>query len=151
MAQYRWAHVMVGKGRNVISGGVRPTDPIPPDTTSLQSTTHRIYGGIYYGLQYAQLINQIWPSMYGTTNDTDNDTGTTFPTPAVMTIPMTGPGRGKTQWSIVRVSESPKEWQERLLLNSAVIGWVEPDSMSVVQQMAVQRQGPPTIVDSGIL
>lgn len=136
--QYRWAHVLIGRNRNAVG---RPTERIV-DTASLQAHTHKIYGGIYYGLDYQKLVEKTWPSLY--------DTSTSLPT-AVLTLPMTGPGRGFTQMNIVRVEESPPQWKERLLLNSAVLGWLEPSSMPVLRTMAMQQRGPPTVVDSGLL
>ena len=122
LAQYRWAHVLVGRGRNAIG---RPAERIV-DTASLQAHTHKLYGGIYYGLNNNDILNDLLPAMYGTNADI-------LSTP-LLTLPMTGPGRGFTQFSIVRVAESPKEWRERLLLNSAVVGWLEPSTLPVLQR-----------------
>lgn len=139
LAQYRWAHVLAGRGRNAVG---RPTERIV-DTTALQENTHRLYGGIYYGLSYDELVNEILPEQY---SKEPNAAYT-----AVLTLPLTGPGRGSTTLSIVRVAESPPEWRQRLLLNAALVGWVEPASMPVLQAMARQRMGPPTVTNSGIL
>jgi hypothetical protein len=126
VAQYRWAHVLPGRSRNAVG---RPTERIA-DPGSMNQHSHSIYGGTYYGLPYESI-----PS----------------PDAAVLTVPMTGPGRGSTALSIVRVAESPKEWRERLLLNSVVLGWMDTSSMDTLLLMARQTRGPPTVIDSGIL
>ena len=71
--------------------------------------------------------------------------------PVVLTVPLVGPGRGSTSFSIVRVGDSPQEWGERLLINSAVVGWLDDASKEALTQLASQTDGPPTVVDSGIL
>eukprot|EP00977_Amphora_coffeiformis_P005347 scaffold1143_cov177-Amphora_coffeaeformis.AAC.3 len=149
LPQYRWAHVLTGRNRNAIG---RPTERVV-DTAALQSHSHKLYGGIYYGLSQEEIVNDLLPPMYGQNENDPEDisASTTTLTLPLLTLPMTGPGRGYTQLTIVRVAESPQEWRERLLLNSAVIGWLEPQSMAVLQTMATQQRGPPTVVDSGIL
>lgn len=123
--QYRWAHNLPGRGRNAVG---RAEERIV-DVECLQATTYRLYGGIYYGLEYSTIPE-------------DNA--------GILTIPMTGPTRGSSGLSIVRVDDSPKEWRERLLLNSAVLGWLEPQSASALQGFQ-QTNGPPTVVDCGVL
>ena len=140
LAQYRWAHVLAGRSRNAVG---RPTERLV-DTAALQTHAHKLYGGIYYGLSYNDIVNDWHPALYGT------DPTTALATP-LLTLPMTGPGRGTTQLGIVRVAESPPAWRERLLLNAAVIGWLEPTSIDVLRTLARQKRGPPTVVDSGIL
>ena len=71
--------------------------------------------------------------------------------PVVLTVPLVGPGRGSTSFSIVRVGDSPQEWGERLLINSAVVGFMDEASKEALTQLASQTDGPPTVVDSGIL
>lgn len=85
-------------------------------------------------------------------------------------MPIQGPGAGTSKFSIVRVSESPQEWGERLLHNSAIIGYLDcsaladgsisrddddveegPTGLDVLQAMARQKVGPPKIVSSGII
>ena len=127
-AQYRWAHVLPGRGRNAVGQAEeRISDP-----DAMRRNTHSIYGGIYYGLSYESIPG----------NDEDA---------VLLTVPMAGPGRGSTTVSIVRVAESPQEWKERLLLNSAVLGWMEPSSMEVLQLMARQTRAPPVVTNSGVL
>jgi hypothetical protein len=128
-AQYRWAHVLAGKGRNAVGPATeRLGNPDAP-----QRPAHPLYGGMYYGLAYDELI----PG-YG-----ENA--------VLLTVPLTGPGRGSTTLSMVRVAESPLEWRERLLLNSAVLGWLEPSSGDVFRYMAQQTKGPPKVTASGVL
>jgi len=87
----------------------------------------------------------------------------------LLTVPIHGPKSGTSKFSIVRVGESPREWGERLLLNSAVIGHLDcsadgriveegiddtDDServnpMDVLRAMAQQRMGLPTIINCG--
>jgi hypothetical protein len=66
-------------------------------------------------------------------------------------VPVAGPGRGSSKFSIVRVGESPQEWRELLLLNSGAVGRLDPSSLEVLQTMARQRMGPPKVVGSGVL
>ena len=122
--QYRWAHVLDGRGRNAVG---RPTDRIS-DPQSLRACAHSLYGGVYYGLEYNDEIGE--------------------KEGVVLTVPLVGSYRGSTSFSIVRVGESPREWRERLLLNSAVMGYLE-SGIDVLQKMARQTKAPPTIVASG--
>ena len=85
--------------------------------------------------------------------------------PAILlTVPIHGPGAGSSKFAIVRVSESPREWGERLLLNSAVVGFLDcnadggfgddtndgRDSLDVLRAMAKQKIGVPTILGCGV-
>lgn len=125
--RYRWAHTCKGRGRNAVG---RPDQAIV-DPQNLLQCTHSCFGGQYYGDQYGADYSD-----YG----------------VVLTVPVAGPGRGTSRFSIVRVAESPTEWQERLLLNSGVVGkLVGPESMETLYRMARQRSGPPTIAGSGVL
>jgi len=126
--QYRWAHFLGGRGRNAVG---RPEEKIS-DPGSLRKCTHSIYGGAYYGLSYDEIPGNEESAV-------------------VLTVPLAGPARGSTGLSIVRVGASPQEWRERLLLNSAVLGWMEPESNGVLLAMARQKIGPPTVSDSGII
>jgi hypothetical protein len=132
-AQYRWGHTLKGRGRNAVG---RADDRIS-DPESMRKCTHSIYGGQYYGLDYEtdvpkQIINGL-------------------DTTVVLTVPLVGPGRGSTDLAIVRVGESPQEWKERLLLNTAVLGWLDPSSLKTLHAMARQTQGPPKVVGSGVI
>jgi len=129
MGRYRWGHQVRGRGRNAIG---RADQPICDPTNQLLHT-HSCFGGQYYGIKYDPL---------------DRDVGD----PGVLlTVPVTGPGYGSSKFSIVRVGESPVEWGERLLVNSGVVGRMDPSSLEVLHMMARQRTGPPTIVASGTL
>mmetsp|Transcript_13024 Transcript_13024/g.21374 ORF Transcript_13024/g.21374 Transcript_13024/m.21374 type:complete len:265 (+) Transcript_13024:62-856(+) len=124
--QYKWAHVLDGRGRNAVG---RPTERIS-DPANLRACTHSMYGGVYYGLEYS--------------DEMAGDYG------VLLTVPLAGPKRGSTGFSIVRVRESPQEWRERLLLNSAVLGYLE-SGIDVLHRMARQTEAPPTITASGRL
>lgn len=131
LPQYRWGHVLKGRGRNAVGRGEdRISDPI-----NMSKCTNNIYGGQYYGLDYDEDV-----PIFG-----EKDTR------VVLTVPLVGPGRGSTDLSIVRVGESPPEWKQRLLLNCAVLGWLEPSSMETLHAMARQTRGPPKVIDSGVL
>ena len=123
--QYRWAHVLDGRGINAIGRGQERID----EKEAMTSCKVTVQGsGDYYGIQY----------------NSDH--------PVVLTVPLVGPGRGSTSFSIVRVGDSPQEWGERLLINSAVIGWMDTNACNdALVEMATQTDGPPTVVDSGIL
>eukprot|EP00592_Proboscia_alata_P018137 CAMPEP_0194418124 /NCGR_PEP_ID=MMETSP0176-20130528/17209_1 /TAXON_ID=216777 /ORGANISM="Proboscia alata, Strain PI-D3" /LENGTH=148 /DNA_ID=CAMNT_0039224369 /DNA_START=351 /DNA_END=797 /DNA_ORIENTATION=+ len=121
--QYRWVHTLNGLGRNAVG---RPTENII-DTENLQLCCNAIYGGTYYGMDFKNI-----PDENG----------------VVLTVPLTGPGRGSTSFSIVRVGESPQEWKERLLVNSAVLGYLE-SGIETLRAMARQKSAPPIVVKSG--
>ena len=123
--QYRWAHVLKGRGRNAVG---RPTEKIA-EPANLRSLSHSIYGGTYYGLKYDELLEGGG---------------------VMLTIPLGGPGRGSTRMSIVRVGESPQEWKERLLLNSAVVGRLE-SGIETLHLMARQTSAPPKVIATGVL
>jgi hypothetical protein len=130
-AQYRWGHLLKGRGRNAVG---RAEERIS-DPENMRKCMHSVYGGQYYGLNYDRDVP--------TVGDRDER--------VVLTVPLVGPGRGSTDLSIVRVGESPPEWKERLLLNSAVLGWLDPSSLETLRGMARQTQGAPKVVESGIL
>jgi hypothetical protein len=124
--QYRWAHTLDGKGRNAVG---RPTERIS-DPENLRACTNSVYGGVYHGIQYdTELVGD-----YG----------------VMLTVPLVGAYRGSSGFSIVRVGESPQEWGERLLLNSAVLGYLE-SGIEVLHRIARQTDAPPTILASGKL
>mmetsp|Transcript_7265 Transcript_7265/g.10710 ORF Transcript_7265/g.10710 Transcript_7265/m.10710 type:complete len:291 (-) Transcript_7265:102-974(-) len=137
-SQYRWAHVLDGRGRNAVGN---PTERIQADPDNLRSCTHSIYGGVYYGLEYSD-------------DDDDDGDDVVYADGAaygvVLTVPLVGAYRGSTGFSIVRVGESPQEWKERLLLNSAVLGYLV-SGIDVLHHMARQTDAPPTILASGKL
>ena len=100
------------------------------DRENQLQSTHSCFGGQYYGDKYI-------PS----DDETDPD--------VILTVPVLGPGHGSSKFSIVRVGESPKEWQERLLLNSGAIGKLDPSCLDVLHMMARQRVGPPKVSKAG--
>jgi hypothetical protein len=129
MGRYRWGHQLRGRGRNAVG---RP-DQLIVDPKNQFKHTHSCFGGQYYGDRYAE------------EDLSEDDPG------VVLTVPVEGPGRGSSKFSIVRVGESPQEWRERLLINTGVIGKMDPSSLEVLYLMARQRMGPPTVVGAGVL
>jgi hypothetical protein len=126
MGRYRWGHQLKGRNRNAIG---RAEVPIVDPKSQLR-WTHSCFGGQYYGDLF---------------REEPDDPG------VVLTVPVAGPGRGSTKFSIVRVGESPKEWRERLLINCGVIGRLDPSCLDVLHAMARQRIGPPTVVGAGAI
>ncbi|KAL3935159.1 MAG: hypothetical protein SGBAC_009266 [Bacillariaceae sp.] len=126
MGRYRWGHSLRGRGRNAIG---RADQAIIDKENQLQAT-HSCYGGQYYGIEYMPPDDETDPAV-------------------ILTVPVLGPGHGSSKFSIVRVGESPKEWQERLLVNSGAIGKLDPSCLEVLHMMARQRIGPPTISKAG--
>lgn len=125
--QYRWGHVLKGYGRNAIGKADAPI----VDAANQLKCTHSCFGGQYYGDRYVE---------------NDKDAG------VLLTVPVTGPGHGSSRISIVRVGESPREWKERLLINSGVIGrLIGDESLRTLQNMARQKVGPPRVTASGVL
>ncbi|KAL7556118.1 hypothetical protein ACA910_020201 [Epithemia clementina (nom. ined.)] len=138
IGRYRWSHQIKGRGRNAIGRA----DQAIVDVENQRRNTHSCYGGQYYGVRYDTT----------TTTTTSNNNKNDKKDPGVLlTVPILGPGHGTSKWSIVRVGESPKEWGDRLLLNSGVIGKLRAESLPVLHAMARQRRGPPTVVAAGVL
>lgn len=157
--RYRWSHQCDGYGRNGIqttssSGAATNYDEPFTDPERLKEVCHKCGGGVYYGRRYDDILS-------GLANEGQD-----------VAILLTVPIRGGSRFSIVRVNESPKEWGERLLLNSVVVGYLDcnadgrfggddsdandadensPTSLDVLRAMARQRFGPPTIVDCGVI
>jgi hypothetical protein len=129
MGRYRWGHQLRGRGRNAVG---RADEPIVDPENQL-THTHSCFGGQYYGDKYVE------------ENLAEDDPG------VVLTVPILGPGRGSSKFSIVRVGESPREWGERLLLNVGVVGRLDPSSLEVLHDMARQQVGPPKVVAAGVL
>lgn len=123
---YRWGHQLKGRGRNAVG---RADQPLSDPVNQLQCT-HSCFGGQYYGEEYREI---------------EGDPG------VILTVPVVGPGYGSSKFSIVRVGESPMEWKERLLINSGIIGRMDPSSLDTLHAMARQRMGPPTVVACGVL
>lgn len=128
-AQYKWAHVLKGRGRNAVG---RPQEPIGFDPADLKACTHDAFGGSYYGMEFEY------------EDDPSIEDG------VALVVPVTGPGRGGPRFNIVRVGDSPPSWGTRLLMNQAVIGVLEGGG-EVLRAMARQKEGPPTISGCGIV
>lgn len=123
-AQYKWSHVLKGNGRNAVG---RPRDRLD-ERAALARCTHSCFGGCYYGME---LPSEGAPA-------------------SVLTVPVAGPGSGYTRIAIVRVRDSPPQWREQLLLNSAVLGALQPESEPVLLEMA-RAEAPPVVVGCGVL
>ena len=125
-------------------GGEADRTDCGPD--GLRNCAHSVYGGVYYGLKYRDGEGDEDGS--GNGDDQLGKMGDAVGAGVVLSVPLVGAYRGSTSFSIVRVGESPQEWRERLLLNSAVLGYLE-SGMDVLHQMARQTEGAPTIISSG--
>ncbi len=155
--RYRWAHQVDGNRRNGIqvslaSGRVTDWDEPFSDPERIKECAHDSFGGKYYGWRYDEISNLL-------AKEEGGDTAA-----ILLTVPIHGPGAGTSQFSFVRVSESPREWGERLLLNSAVVGFLDcaanggfgddtndgRNSLDVLRAMAKQKIGVPTIVGCGV-
>lgn len=123
-AQYKWSHVLKGNGLNAVG---QPHARLE-ERAALARCAHRCYGGCYYGMEL--------PS--------------DGPPASVLTVPVAGPGSGFTRIAIVRVRDSPPQWREQLLLNSAVLGALEPESEPVLLAMA-RAEAPPVVTGCGVL
>ena len=154
--RYRWGHQCDGYGRNGIqvslaSGQLTDWDEPFSDPERVKDCVHASFGGKYYGWRYDEISELL-------STEGGDDTAA-----ILLTVPIHGPGAGTSKFSIVRVSESPREWGERLLLNSAVVGFLDcsgnggfgddtndgRSSLDVLRAMAQQKIGVPTIVGSG--
>ena len=88
---------------------------------------HDIFGGSYYGYRW---------------NDDD----------VLLTTPRVGPGAHKARFSFVRVKSSPPAWQERLLVNSYVLGVCAPGADDVLQRLCeLPADAEPRIERAGLL
>ena len=159
--RYKWGHVMVGNQRNAIqtksvSGEELGYDEPFSDPQRVKECSHSSFGGVYYGQSYEEIVELL-------AKDGQDIV-------VVLTVPIQGPGSGTSKFSIVRVSESPQEWGERLLHNSAIVGYLDcnapadssfmdgdrtdegdPTGLDVLQAMARQTVGPPKIISSGVI
>ena len=127
--RYKWGHQLKGRGRNAIG---RADEAIYDPENQLRCT-NSCFGGQYYGVRYD-------PGELD-----EGDPG------VLLAVTVLGPGRGSSKFSIIRVGESPNEWGERLLLNAGVIGRMDTSCLEVLQRMARQQTGPPTVVAAGVL
>jgi hypothetical protein len=133
--------VLDGKGINAVGRG---SDRIDEKQAMAKCRVDIAGSGSYYGIPF-QVIPELAGPVDSDGDDDDYDYG------VALTVPLSGPGRGSTSLSIVRVGDSPQEWRERLLINSAVIGWMDPSCGEALREIASQTDGPPTVVKSGIL
>ena len=91
------------------------------------SCRHDVFGGSYYGYRW---------------NADD----------VLLTTPRVGPGAHKARFSFVRVKSSPPAWQERLLVNSYVLGVCAPGADDVLQRLCeLPADAEPRIERAGLL
>ena len=138
--RYKWTHSCAGRRRNVVttrykSGEQQQRDQPIKDPISTRQCTHSCFGGQYYGWKYDDNAEE---------EQKDDDPN------VMLCVSVAGPNYGSTKFAIVRVGESPPEWKERLLLNTGVIGKMDPSCYDVLLKLARQTNGPPKIVASGI-
>ena len=138
--RYKWTHSCVGRRRNVVttrykSGEQQQRDQPIKDPISTRQCTHSCFGGQYYGWKY---------------DNNDEEEQEDYDPNVMLCVSVAGPNYGSTKFAIVRVGESPPEWKERLLLNTGVIGKMDPSCYDVLLKLARQTKGPPKIVASGI-
>lgn len=67
----------------------------------------------------------------------------------LLAVPVGGPGCGFSRFDIIRMRASPQQWQERILVNSAVLGFMLSGSRTL--NAMASGAGEPVIVDCGIL
>ena len=120
--QYKWAHEFEGAGN-------RPAiEPSLLKADAAPSCRHDVFGGSYYGYRW---------------NDADD---------VLLTTPRVGPGAHKARFSFVRVKSSPPAWQERLLVNSYVLGVCAPGADEVLQRLCeLPADAEPRIERAGLL
>jgi hypothetical protein len=120
--QYRWAHEFEGAGN-------RPAiEPSLLKADATPSCRQDVFGGSYYGYRW---------------NDADD---------VLLTTPRVGPGAHKARFSFVRVKSSPPAWQERLLVNSYVLGVCAPGADEVLQGLCeLPADAEPRIERAGLL
>ena len=108
--------------------GNRPAiEPSLLKADAAPSCRHGVFGGSYYGYRW---------------NDDD----------VLLTTPRVGPGAHKARFSFVRVKSSPPAWQERLLVNSYVLGVCAPGADDVLQRLCeLPADAEPRIERAGLL
>ena len=108
--------------------GNRPAiEPSLLKADAAPSCRHDVFGGSYYGYRW---------------NDDD----------VLLTTPRVGPGAHKARFSFVRVKSSPPAWQERLLVNSYVLGVCAPGADEVLQRLCeLPADAEPRIERAGLL
>ena len=120
--QYKWSHEFEGAGN-------RPAiEPSLLKADATPSCRQDVFGGSYYGYRW---------------NDADD---------VLLTTPRVGPGAHKARFSFVRVKSSPPAWQERLLVNSYVLGVCAPGADEVLQRLCeLPADAEPRIERAGLL
>ena len=108
--------------------GNRPAiEPSLLKADAAPSCRHDVFGGSYYGYRW-------------------NDDA------VLLTTPRVGPGAHKARFSFVRVKSSPPAWQERLLVNSYVLGVCAPGADDVLQRLCeLPADAEPRIERAGLL
>ena len=108
--------------------GNRPAiEPSLLKADAAPSCRHGVFGGSYYGYRW-------------------NDDA------VLLTTPRVGPGAHKARFSFVRVKSSPPAWQERLLVNSYVLGVCAPGADEVLQRLCeLPADAEPRIERAGLL
>ena len=108
--------------------GNRPAiEPSLLKTDAAPSCRIDVFGGSYYGYRW---------------NDDD----------VLLTTPRVGPGAHKARFSFVRVKSSPPAWQERLLVNSYVLGVCATGADEVLQRLCeLPADAEPRIERAGLL
>ena len=110
--------------------GARNRPAIEPSLLKADATPSSridVFGGSYYGYRW---------------NDDD----------VLLTTPRVGPGAHKARFSFVRVKSSPPAWQERLLVNSYVLGVCAPGADDVLQRLCeLPADAEPRIERAGLL
>ena len=108
--------------------GNRPAiEPSLLKADATPSCRQDVFGGSYYGYRW---------------NDDD----------VLLTTPRVGPGAHKARFSFVRVKSSPPAWQERLLVNSYVLGVCAPRADRVLQRLCeLPADAEPRIERAGLL
>lgn len=70
----------------------------------------------------------------------------------LLTTPRVGPGAHKARFSFVRVTSSPPAWQDRLLVNSYVLGVAAPGADELLQRLCeLPADAEPRIERAGLL
>ena len=120
--QYKWSHEFEGAGN-------RPAiEPSLLKADATPSCRQDVFGGSYYGYRW---------------NDADD---------VLLTTPRVGPGAHKARFSFVRVKSSPPAWQERLLVNSYVLGVCATGADEVLQRLCeLPADAEPRIERAGLL
>ena len=113
-----------GRGKTGITQNDSREEEAIKDLEGLNKCKHNCFGGTYYGLSYADVLEMIEQST------SDGNSSASDGMIEKQAILLTTPMQPTSKFSLVRVFESPREWGERLLLNCAVLGYLHCDSGS---------------------